>query len=219
MTTPQVCDPWPLRHLVLRTPRLELRPDDDEGLLELVAAARAGVHPPGQMPFAVAWTDASPAQIGIGTLQYHWSRRAALRAEAWDVHFLVRFEGRVIGTQGLSATDFAVTREVSSGSWIGLAHQRLGLGTEMRAAILALAFDHLGARTARSTAFTDNVASLTVSRRLGYVEDGSLALARRGRAATEVRLLLTPETFVPPTWTVAVSGLDACRGMLGASPA
>lgn len=25
-------DPWPLRHLVLHTPRLELRPDDDAGL-------------------------------------------------------------------------------------------------------------------------------------------------------------------------------------------
>ena len=31
MYTGAVTDPWPLRHLVLRTPRLELRPDDDAG--------------------------------------------------------------------------------------------------------------------------------------------------------------------------------------------
>ena len=42
MTHPE---PWPLRHLVLRTPRLELRPDDDAGLLELVEEAYRGVHP------------------------------------------------------------------------------------------------------------------------------------------------------------------------------
>ena len=46
-------DHWPLRHLVLRTPRLELRPDDDEGLLELVEEAYLGIHPPGEMPFLV----------------------------------------------------------------------------------------------------------------------------------------------------------------------
>src|SRR4051794_18330350 len=50
-------DPWPLHNLVLRTPRLELRPDDDAGLRELVAEARLGVHPPDYMPFTVPWTD------------------------------------------------------------------------------------------------------------------------------------------------------------------
>jgi hypothetical protein len=30
-------DPWPLRHLIMRTRRLTLRPDDDEGLYELAA--------------------------------------------------------------------------------------------------------------------------------------------------------------------------------------
>ena len=44
-------DPWPLRHLVLRTPRLELRPDDDAGLLELVDLAHEGITIlPGPVP-------------------------------------------------------------------------------------------------------------------------------------------------------------------------
>ncbi len=42
----------------------------------------------------------------------------------------------------------------------------------MRAAVLLLAFDHLGARTARSEAFADNPASLRVSEKLGYAPDG-----------------------------------------------
>lgn len=61
-------DPWPLRHLVLRTPRLELRPDDDPGLLELLAEACQGVHPPERMPFGFPWTDAPPPR---------WSARAS----------------------------------------------------------------------------------------------------------------------------------------------
>jgi len=53
-------DPWPLRHLVLRTPRLVLRPDDDAGLFELAEEARLGIHPPEYMPFVTPWTDDSP---------------------------------------------------------------------------------------------------------------------------------------------------------------
>ncbi|MGH3584978.1 MAG: GNAT family N-acetyltransferase, partial [Pseudonocardia sp.] len=138
-------EPWPLRHLVLRTPRLELRPDDDEGLRELVDEAYRGVHPPDEMPFAVPWTDTDPRDLGREALQFFWRRRAELRPDGWTVHFLVRVDGRVVGMQELSATDFRILREVGTGSWIGLCHQGRGIGTEMRAAVLAFAFDHLGA--------------------------------------------------------------------------
>jgi hypothetical protein len=63
-------DPWPLRHLVLRTPRLALRPDDDNGLYELAALALRGVHPPQEMPFLFPWTDQDPEDLmrrGFGT--------------------------------------------------------------------------------------------------------------------------------------------------------
>ncbi|MGQ0574481.1 MAG: GNAT family N-acetyltransferase [Pseudonocardia sp.] len=145
-------DPWPLRHLVLRTPRLELRPDDDAGLHELVAVAHAGVHPPAEMPFGVPWTDADPRYLGRGVLQHFWQQRAALAPEDWNVHFLVRRDGRVLGVQSVHGRGFGVTREVSTGSWLGSVHQRDGVGTEMRAAVLLWAFDHLGATSARSAA-------------------------------------------------------------------
>jgi len=207
---------WPLRHLVLRTPRLELRPDDDAGLHELVAEAYEGVHPPEEVPFGVAWTDADPRYLGRGILQYYWSQRAALDPERWSIHFLARLDGRVVGTQRLGARDFAVTRDVDTGSWIGLRHQGQGLGTEMRAAVVLFAFDHLGALTARSVAFADNARSHGVSRRLGYRRDGSETVARRGEAAEHVRLVVTPSTLVRPPWTLGVDGYtEECRALLG----
>ncbi len=206
---------WPLRNLVLRTPRLELRPDDDAGLDELVAAAYAGVHPPEEMPFGRPWTDGDPRFLGRGMLQFFWSERAALAPERWAIHFLVRLDGRVIGTQKLAAHEFATTREVNTGSWIGLRHQRRGLGTEMRAAVVLFAFDHLGAVTARSSAFVDNPASHGVARRLGYRRDGSETSARRGVPVEHVRLVVTPDTLVRPAWTLAVAGYEDCRPLLG----
>lgn len=213
MTHPE---PWPLRHLVLRTPRLELRPDDDAGLDELVEVAYAGVHPSEEMPFGEPWTDADPRHIGRNALQHFWQQRSALTPEDWNVHFLVRLGGRVIGVQSVHGRDFGVTREASTGSWLGLAHQGRGVGTEMRAAVLMLAFDHLGATSVRSSAFEDNTASHRVSARLGYRRDGTATRVRRGKPATEVRLVLTPGEFVRPGWTLAVEGLDGCRGLLGA---
>ncbi|MGH8967078.1 MAG: GNAT family N-acetyltransferase [Actinomycetes bacterium] len=209
-------DPWPLRHLVLRTPRLTLRPDDDAGLYKLAALALRGVHPPEDMPFLFPWTDQAPDNLVRGTVQYHWGARSQLTPSDWNVNFLVRHDGRVIGTQGLSAKAFPITLEVSSGSWLGAAHQRQGFGTEMRAAVLLLAFDHLGAAIARSGAFADNPASLRVSEKLGYRPDGANTHARRGTLATEIRLVLEPSHFVRPEWTLQVTGLDGCRQLLGA---
>jgi len=209
-------DPWPLHHLELRTPRQTLRPDDDDGLRELAALAARGIHPPEEMPFAVPWTDQEPGDLVRGTMQHHWAQRAALAPGRWSIHFLVRHAGTVIGTQSLSAENFAVTREVSSGSWLGRAHQRQGHGTQIRAAVLLFAFDHLGAATATSGAFTDNPASAAVSEALGYRRDGSITRTRRGHRATEVRFRLDAGRFVRPEWPLHVSGFDAeCRAVLG----
>lgn len=207
---------WPLRDLVLRTPRLELRPDDDEGLRELVEEAYRGVHPPEEMPFLVPWTDADPAYLGRGMLQYFWSERARFAPEDWSVHFLVRIDGHVIGVQSLHGVRFGVTREVRSGSWLGLRHQGRGIGTEMRAAVLLFAFDHLGATAARSSAFADNVASLAVSARLGYRDDGTDTVVRRDTRTKETRLLLRAAGLVRPSWTLQAGGVGPCLGLLGA---
>jgi RimJ/RimL family protein N-acetyltransferase len=210
-------DPWPLRHLVLRAPRLELRPDDDAGLLELATEALHGVHSPERMPFGSPWTDVPSDELGPNIMRHHWRVRAQLDSADWRLNFLVRRNGRVIGTQGLSGKRFPVVRQVSTGSWIGLRHQGKGFGTQARAAVLQFAFHHLGAVQARSVAFADNSASLAVSRKLGYVEGGTSRVERRGEPADEIRLLLSGERFAEhcPEWAVEVDGLARCGHMLG----
>jgi RimJ/RimL family protein N-acetyltransferase len=213
-------DHWPLRELVLRTPRLELRPDDDEGLAELADLTLDGIHPPDRMPFGVEWTDAPRDRLGINTLQHYWQLRSTLSPRRWTVNFLVRLDGRVAGVQSLGADDFPVLHEVKTGSWIGLRHQGDGIGTEMRAAVLLFAFDHLGAVAARSSAFVDNPASHAVSRKLGYRPDGTFRQVRRGEPAEQIRLLVTPEALRRPTWELEVSGVTPCLPLLtGREPA
>ncbi len=179
--------------------------------------AYAGVHPPDEMPFLVPWTDADPRYLGRGILQHNWAQRAALTPERWTVNFLARFDGRVIGTQGLSGTDFGVTREVKSGSWLGMAHHGRGLGTEMRAAVLLFAFDHLGAQRARSDAFADNHASHGVSAKLGYRRDGTATAVRRGARTEDVRLVLDAAELRRPEWELRIEGVKPCLGLLGAT--
>ncbi|GAB2828985.1 GNAT family N-acetyltransferase [Lentzea nigeriaca] len=207
-------DAWPLRHLVLRTPRLELRPDDDEGLFELVEVAKGGVHDPAEMPFSVPWTDWLANDGGRGAIQFFWGNRAKLAANDWSVTFLIRHEGEVIGAQDVRARDFAALREVETGSWIGQKFHSHGFGTEMRAAVLQFAFDHLGARIARSAAWVGNRASNRVSEKLGYVQDGTIGVAPRGERLEHVRLRLDAENFVRPEWNVSVDGLAECVQLL-----
>jgi RimJ/RimL family protein N-acetyltransferase len=181
---------WPLAGLRLQTPDLELRWPSLDDLYALADLAAAGVHDPEVQPFMVAWTDASPEERARSTLQYHWSRWGSWKPSDWTLELVVLRDGVVVGTQGVGGGDFAVLREVHTGSWLGRAYQGQGIGTQMRAAVLALAFDGLGARWAVSEAFADNAASLGVSRKLGYRDDGIEWHLVRGRPALTRRLRL-----------------------------
>jgi RimJ/RimL family protein N-acetyltransferase len=207
---------WPLAGLRLTTPRLELRVPTDDDLEDLATLAAAGVHDPEVQPFSFPWTDAAPADRARSTLQYNWSRRADWQPAKWELALVVVLDGAVVGTQSILAADFAVLREVATGSWLGQAHQGRGIGTEMRAAVLHLAFAGLGADWATSGAFTDNLASQGVSRKLGYADDGIERLVRRGEAATILRLRLDRATWLAKhTVPVTISGLEACLAMFG----
>jgi RimJ/RimL family protein N-acetyltransferase len=207
---------WPLAGLRLLTPRLELRLPADRDLDELADLAAAGVHDSEVQPFDVPWTDVSPAERARGTVLYHWSQRGAWKPEHWSLGLVVVRDGTVVGVQGVSAADFAVLREISTGSWLGLAHQGQGIGTEMRAAVLHLAFDGLGAQYATSAAFTDNPASLGVSRKLGYADDGIARQVSRGQPATLQRLRLDRHTWASThSLPVTVVGLQPCLPEFG----
>jgi RimJ/RimL family protein N-acetyltransferase len=212
-------DLWPLAMLRLRTPRLELRLPSDRDLADLARLAAAGVHDPQVQPFGSAWTDVPPAERARSVLQHHWRQLAAWTPEHWGLHLVVVHDGAVAGTQGMSGHDFSVLREVGTGSWLGQPYQRRGVGTEMRAAVLQLAFAGLGAECAISSAFIDNAASLAVSHKLGYADDGIELRVRRGQPATARRLRLDRRTWeATPRVPVSIEGLEACLPMFGLTP-
>jgi RimJ/RimL family protein N-acetyltransferase len=208
---------WPLFGLRLHTPRLFLRPVLDEDLPGLVDAALAGIHPPEVMPFSVPWTDAPRDELVRELLKYQWRLRTSVSPDSWKLAFAVLHDGVVLGTQDLSSEKFAATRTVSTGSWLAQPHQGKGFGSEMRAAVLAFAFDHLGAEVAESGAATWNEASKTVSRRLGYRENGITRQTTRPGFADEVLgFRLLREEFVRPAWTLEVEGREpALTALLG----
>jgi RimJ/RimL family protein N-acetyltransferase len=207
---------WPLRQIRLRTPRLELRLPSEDDLDALASLAAAGVHDPAVQPFAIPWTDRSPQERARSVLQYQWAQRAAWKPDNWSLDFVVVRDGTVVGTQGMAARDFVILREVTTGSWLGRDHHGLGIGTEMRAAVLHLAFAGLGAEYAISGAFSDNLASLAVSRKLGYAANGIDRQVSRGQPAQTMRLRLDRQTWeATHAVPVAISGLAACLPMFG----
>lgn len=205
---------WPLSALSVTTPALELRFPSLEDLDELADRAAAGVHDAGAMPFTFPWTDGEPAERALSTLQYQFRKWGSWQPGDWSCGFAVVVDGQVVGTQELAATDFAVKREVTTGSWIGKEFQGRGIGTEMRAAVLHLAFEGLGAEYATTDAFADNPASLGVTRKLGYAEDGIAMHNRKGTAAVLRRFRLDRAAWKPRT-DVTISGLDACLPLFG----
>lgn len=207
---------WPLADLRLHTPTLELRWPTLSDLDALAELAALGVHDPDVQPFTVAWTDAPAEERARATMQYRWSRWGSWKASDWTLELAVVRQGVVVGTQGIGARDFAVLREVSTGSWLGRSFQGQGIGTEMRAAVLHLAFQELGAQYAVSGAFEDNAASLTVSRKLGYRDDGIERHLARGRPAVVRRLRLSRANWQSaPPLPVQISGLEPCLPYFG----
>ncbi|MEU3019857.1 GNAT family protein [Nocardiopsis sp. NPDC007018] len=211
-----IADHFPPAGLRLNTPRLQLRMPSDQDLSELADAALAGVHDPAHMPFLTPWTDRGPAHLARSVVQHNWETMAAWTPENWRFNAVVVHEGTVIGIQELAARDFGVARQVGTGSWLTRRYQGRGLGKEMRAAVLHLAFAELGAVAAVSEAFDTSVASRGVSLGLGYRPDGTNLVAVRGERVGETRFRLTREDWERHrTVPVEVEGLERCLPYFG----
>jgi RimJ/RimL family protein N-acetyltransferase len=207
---------WTLYDLRIRTPALELRLPTEDELVALCDVASAGIHDPELMPFGVPWTDKSSPQFEREFMQHHWGVRAAWTPERWTLGLAVFHDGQPIGFQDVGAKDFAVLREVVTGSWLGKAYQGRGLGKQMRAAVLHLAFAELAALVARTAAWADNHASLAVSKALGYEHNGVSREIRRGVPTDHLFMRLTSAQWQAHRFCeVAVEGLDSCRDMFG----
>jgi RimJ/RimL family protein N-acetyltransferase len=210
-------DAWPLFGLRIRSEHLVLRLPTDEDLLAMLDLAKAGIHPPDEMPFGVAWSVPERPAFEREFLAYHWLSRAEWTVDDWRLNLLVETDGEAIGSQSIMGKAFPIHRTVDTGSWLGRAYQGRGLGKEMRSAVLAFAFEGLGARFADSSAFLDNAASNAVSRGLGYEENGRGALAPQGISRETQQFRMSAEGWRSrPRPPVVIEGLEACRDLFGA---
>jgi RimJ/RimL family protein N-acetyltransferase len=207
----------PLFGLTLRTPRLELRLGTPTDVDALGTLARRGIHPPDEMPFAVAWSDRiAELTFAEEFAAYHADGLSAWSKENWRLDLLTWEGAELVGTQSLLAKHFATERVVGTGSWLGRAAQGRGIGTEMRAAVLELAFRGLGALAATSGWLEGNLASARVSEKLGYAETGISDIRPRGVAIPHHDMRLDRANWVPLV-PVEIVGLEPALPVFGAS--
>lgn len=198
---------WPLFGLKLTTPRLELRPVREPDLPTLVALLPHDAEQDPRLPTHVEDVEATRAHR---VLQSYWRGQGSWTATEWAISFAVIETGQIIGVQVLEANDFPRLRMVETASWLGADSRGRGFGKVMRAAVLHLAFEGLGAQVAETEAWHDNGASIGVSRALGYEPNGETRHARGDRADRMVRMRLPREEWRCPV-PVEVEGLEACR--------
>ena len=204
----------PLYGLRVRTPRLELRVPTAEELDALYEVAVAGIHPPEVMPFGVAWTDDLTRD---GFLTYHRHTLESWTPESWKFDLGVWADGLLVGVQGFGADDFAQNHVVATGSWLGARHQGYGIGTEMRAAVVELAFRVLGAAAVTSSAFEANTASRRVSEKLGYRVVAHNTMSPRGVPQPHLEFRLDRDDWPGAPFPVEIEGVERCLPLFGAA--
>ena len=144
----------------------------------------------------------------------YWKALGTWSPGSWELHLAVEHDGAVIGVQTLEGENFPALRTVDSASWLVPAVRGRGLGVQMRTAVLGLAFGPLQAVAAISSATLGNHASLGVSRRLGYLDNGISRIVDTGGDVAELRnLRLTADRW--GGFDVTIDGFGACRPWFG----
>jgi len=200
--------------LRIRTRRLELRLPTEAELVELYEVAAGGIHPPEEMPFGVAWTDDLTKE---SFLAYHHSTRETWTPESWKIDLGTWLDGMLVGVQGIGADGYAEKRTIGTGSWLGRRFQGRGVGSEMRTAVVALAFRELGAVAVTSSAFESNAASRSVSEKLGYRVVGRDTMSPRGIAMPHLQLRLERKEWRGAPFAVETEGVAECLPLFGAT--
>lgn len=202
------------------TPRLELRGATDDlldRLAPLVRSGKAMADPP-------PWDDPSPfyesdPDVRVRSwLQGIWRGRGTVRRDAWRLYFVVMVDGEPIGQQDLTGREFESFGTVETTSWVASDARQRGIGTEMRSAILHLAFEGLGASEAHSEAAVDNAGSNRISERLGYECNGTAWATHHGQPVLGQRWRLVREMWAARRREdIELSGVEGCRIALGLS--
>jgi len=194
---------------------VELRGVTDDLIMPLAELASAGIHDPDFMPFYEPWSLTSAEEMPRCMGQFHWGQRASFSVAKWSADFAVFYDGELVGSQGISTHDYVITRTGETGSWLSRRYQGKGIGTAMRQVICAFAIDCLDAEEITSAAYTDNPASLAVSRKCGYTENGREFRTRMGKRATLQRIVLEPASLVRYEHELTVEGLPEFRRSIG----
>lgn len=207
---------WPFFDLRLRCGPVALRPVTDADLPRLSELLPGDLDLDPRVERFAALDDRRDRQRLFA--QGIWRSRGTWSPASWCLDLAVESDGELIGAQSLEGDGFPQLRTVDSFSWLTQAARGRGLGVAMRAAALGLAFDHLGAVAAVSSAVLDNEASLGVSHRLGYVDNGISRTDSPAGVVELQHLRLTRATWQAAGHVVEVSGLEPCLPWFGLPP-
>jgi RimJ/RimL family protein N-acetyltransferase len=207
---------WPLAGLRLRCREVSLRPVREADLPTLADMLPADFEQDPRLELFPGLSDRENQRRLFH--QGYWRSLGTWSPSSWALHFAVAYHGALVGVQTLEGEDFPVLRTVDSASWLVPEVRGQGLGVAMRTAVLGLSFDHLGAVAAVSSAVAGNAASLGVSRRIGYADNGVGLIAVPGGAVEELRhLRLTAEAWRAAGHgrAVTVEGVAPCLPWFG----
>ena len=204
----------PLLALRITAGPVELRGITDD-LLRPLADRATDIHAPDFMPFSFPWSLTPAPDMPRSVAQYHWGKRASFSPAQWTADFAVFYDDELVGTQGFSTKDYLVTHGGETGSWLNRRFHSRGIGTAMRQVICAFIFDHLDAEFITSSAFEDNLASLAVSSKTGYTDNGTERCNRLGKPAIMRRIILEPVNLVRYKHDLTVEGLAEFRKSIG----
>jgi RimJ/RimL family protein N-acetyltransferase len=205
----------PLLGLRITAGPVELRGVTDDLIVPLAGLAIDGIHDADFMPFYTPWSLTPPEEMPRSMGQFHWGQRARFSVANWGADLAVFYDGDLVGVQGIGTHDYLITRTAETGSWLSSRYQGKGIGTAMRQVICAFAFDCLDAEEITSAAYADNPASLAVSRKCGYTENGREVRVRMGKRAILQRIVLKPADLVRYEHELTVDRLSEFRRSIG----
>ncbi len=205
---------WPLFGLRLAVGELTLRPFTEADLEQLCDALPDDVE---LNPDATKYDIDADAGRRTVVHQDYWRAMGTWTPSSWRLNFVVHRGDELVGAQELEGNDFPTLRTVDTASFLVRGARGQGVGKLMRRAVLSLGFGPLGAQYAITSAWPDNLASLGVSRSLGYLPNGLQRHRRDDGVDDLVHLRLSREAWLASGLSdgVRIDGFEACRPYFG----